>query len=290
MKLTRVQIAEIKHHFRKLTTRELYDHLTVNFGLKTGYTSFRLALYDLGFKKCKILRWTKTETQFLIDHYKTTGNIEIAEKLSKKGRIFTTKNIQKKMLLLKLKRTPEELESIKNNHKEKGVFSAANSRRWMDRKAVENERRVWICNNVPRVVIKINGSFIQYARYRWTQLHGEVPEGYKVYHKDCNPLNVDDDNLVIRDRYLNREERKLYKRHIDKYKFSLSVKDSPIIKHEVANIPKEPAQNLVSVKIGKMTVKVKPGTDIEALIKRYENRHEVSHVKQQNSNLRPQIY
>lgn len=290
MKLSGAQKTEIKKHFLKLTNRELYDHLTINFGLSTGYTSFRMALYDLGLKKCKILRWTKEETKFLLDHYKTTGNIEIAKLLSKKGRVFTTKNIQKKMILLKIKRTTQELDAIRDNHKAKGTYSEANFRKWSDVKARENERRVWICNDVPRVMIKVEGSFIQYARYRWIQLNGEVPEGYKVYHKDCNPLNVDDDNLTIRNRCLNLEERKQYRRHIENYKLSLLTKDSPVIKLPAAYIPPEPAINMISVKIGKMTVKVKPGTDIDALLKRYENRHQVSHIMQHNSNLKCDNY
>lgn len=288
MKFTTSQKAEIEKQFRRLTTRELYDHLTVNFNLNTGYTSFRMALYAGGEKKCKMIRWTNDETQFLRDHYSILGNIEIAKRLSSKDRTFTKKNIQKKMMLLDLKRTADELEGIKNNHKEKGVYAAANSRKWNSRKAPENERRVWICNGVPKVMIKIKGRFIQYARFRYIQLHGAVPEGYRVYNKDCNPLNVDDENLIILNRTLNREEKQLYRHHIQKYNFSLTLKELPVIKNEGPIIPEEPNQNLVSVKIGRMIVKVKPGTDIELLIKRFENRQEVSHVRHKNVNLRPQ--
>lgn len=37
---------------------------------------------------------------------------------------------------------------------------------------------------------------IAYHRYRWQQLHGEIPKGYIVTFKDGNPENIQDDNII----------------------------------------------------------------------------------------------
>src|SRR5690606_22114783 len=113
-------------------------------------------------------------------------------------------------------------------HKKKGSYSEASYQKWKETKCKEGEKRIWSLNKVPKVMIKINGNFTSYPVYRYEQLHGPIPSGFKVYHKDCNPLNVEDDNLTIRKRTLNKAERALYKRNIQNYK--LSQIETPICK------------------------------------------------------------
>ncbi len=276
-KLTRKELKECKKLRVSLTNKELYHHIMANRSRNKNamsYTSFRTKLYKLGLKKCEILRWTETETQYLLDNYKTIGNIEIAKNLSTKERKFTKKNVEKKMKLLKIKRTRKEINYIIQKHKVKGTYSKANYKRWEQNKAKENERRVWRYNgNLARVVIKVNGKWTPYGRYRYIQLHGLPPEGHKVYFKDGNPLNVEDDNLITMPaKGLSRELRAKYRYHSDKYfrkkkdRESLSITEP---KKQVTTVAKQ----RIAVKIDrKTTIYVTPGTNIEAYKAKYLNR------------------
>lgn len=274
-KFTKKQIQEIKLLRQKLTNDELYQHLSENFDLKLGFTTFRTELYKAKLFKCKMLRWTKAEKQFLLDNYLTKGNKEIAEKLSKPGRIFTIKNVNKEMNLLKIKRTPEALKFIKDNHRKNGVYknSTARIKEQGTRYYPEGHIKIGIDKGVPMVKIKVNGLFTPYARYRYSQLHGEIPKGHKVYFKDCNFRNISDDNLVLKKATGNTNaERKLYQKYYDEYFAEQSQNNPKVIKLEKPSVPAEPKKNLICVKIGKTILKVKPGTNINELRAKYENR------------------
>ena len=140
-------------------------------------------------------------------------------------------------------------------------------------KAKEREIRVWLNSaGNPIVMIKIAGTFVPYARQRYIELHGEVPKRCKVFFKDCNFLNWSDDNLMAKPS-LNREERKRYKYHMEKYLLSQKGKDFTPVELPKKAVAEEPKINLISVRINdKLTVKVKPGTDVEKLKQRY-NAH-----------------
>lgn len=289
MKFTRKQIAEIKKMRSNLTNEQLYRHLTVNFGLNTGFTSFRTELYKIGLKKCKILRWTNSETEYLLNNFKTKGNKEIAEHLSKPGRVFTKKNIEKKIKLLKIKRTPEDLLLIKNNYKAKGIYKNASAR--IKEKGIryypEGHIKIQITNNRPVMVIKVNGIFVHYLRYRYLQLYGDPPKGWKVYPKDYNFRNISDENIIAKPTTGNNSsERKLYEKFYKEYFAEIEQQNPKIIKLEKPEVPAEPIQNLISVRIGKMIVKVKPGTDIEDLKKKYEMRSHPSSFLILNANMK----
>lgn len=274
-KFTNDQLREITVLRKKLTNQELYKHLCENFNLEIGFTSFREQLYKLGFKKCRILRWTKEETQFLINNYHTKGNKEISELLTKNNRIITIKNVQKKMQLLGIKRTSDECKLIVQNHKKNGVYKESTAR------VVAAGKRYFPNGFIKPVVkgnsvvmkIKIDGKFKCYNRYRYEQLYGKIPNGYKVYPKDYNFRNIEDDNLVLKKATGNTNaERKLYQKHYDEYFKEGSQNNPKIIPIEKKTIPEELKINLISVKIGKTIIKVKPGTNIAALKARYETR------------------
>ncbi|WP_313091882.1 hypothetical protein [Chryseobacterium flavum] len=289
MKFTRIQLIEIKKKRRILTNKQLYDHLTVNFKLNTGYTSFRTALYNLGLKKCSILRWTESEKKFLLENYRILGNIEIAKNLSKPGRIFTKKNIEKKIKLLKIKRTPEELLYIKDKNKAKGIYKEASAR--IKEKGIryypEGHVKIQIMNDRPVVVIKVNGIFVHYMRYRYKQIHGDIPEGWKVYPKDYNFRNIADENLICKHATgIGTSEREKYKHFYRQYFAEIEAQNPKIVKLEKPPVPEEPAQTLIAVRIGKMVVKVKPGTDIGKLKEKYEMRNTPSNFRLANANMK----
>lgn len=158
------------------------------------------------------IRWSKEDIQYLIDNYKTKGNIEIAEELNKLKRTFrvidgvktyrhfTLKHVEKKMNLLGLKRTDEDLSNIiKRNRtigkgycwtKENNVYTLG-IRRVYD----EGEFRTWSLNGRDIIHIKVDGAFVPYHRYVWEQEHGEIPKGHNISFKDGDISNCDIDNL-----------------------------------------------------------------------------------------------
>lgn len=274
-RFTKEQKKEVISLRNKLTNQELFTHLKVNFSLECKYTTFRTNLYKLGLYKCKILRWTKEEKQFLLENYLIKGNKEIAEILSKPGRVFTVRNVNKEMNLLNIKRTPEALKFIKDNHRKNGVYknSTARIREKGKRYYPDGHIKIGIYKGVPIVKIKVNGIFTPYARYRYIQLNGKIPEGYKVYFKDCNFRNIEDDNLILlKAGSLNQEQRNLYKKYYKKYFEEISQSNPKVIEIEKPKVPAETKQNLISVRVGKIILKVKPGTDINALIQKHESR------------------
>ena len=276
-KFTLAERKEIAKKFESLNGRELFAHMTANFPITCQYTTFRTALYNLGLYKCRMTRWTEKEVNFLLAHYKTMGNIEIAEKLSTKRRKFTKKKIEKKMRLMGLKRTRAEINGIIAGHKEKGTFHKANLERWKTIKEPEGHKHVVLCNGVPKWRIKINGMYIPYQRYRYIQLHGEIPPGYRVYHKDMDPLNIDDDNLIIRNHTLNAAERMRYKRNIERYLRQEKTKNEYATTAPAVAAPVLVTQNVVSLRIdAKTVISVKPGTNINELREKYSNHMQIS--------------
>lgn len=168
----------------------------------------------MGLAKCIQIRWSKEDIEFLRSNYKTMGNIEIAEILTEKGRSyrmidgknvvrkFTKKNIEKKIKLLKLVRTEEDLKFIRQHNFEIGkgyCWTKEENAYTLGLKPVFDEGviRIWNTNGYDRKYIKINGGFISYARYQYEKYFGAVPKGYNVWHKDGDQLNCDPDNLYI---------------------------------------------------------------------------------------------
>lgn len=289
MKFTKIQLEEVKKLRSLLTNIQLYDHLTVNFKLDTSYTSFRMALYQLKMFKTNLLRWTLSEKKYLQDHYKEKGNKEIASDLSTGQRIFTVKHINKQMKIQQLKRTPEDLHKIKEKHKANGVYKNASAKIKANgtRYYPEGFIKVMVSHGRPAMMIKINGIFVHYLRYRYCQLYGDIPKGYKVYPKDYNFRNIADDNITAKPATgHNSEERKKYQQFYRQYFDELSQLKPKIIELPKLEAPAEPQSNLISVRIGKMIIKVKPGTDIESVKQKFLLRSEPSNFQQMNANMR----
>lgn len=268
--VTRAQQKEIRLKWKTLSNEQLYNHLVENFGYQGSKTTMRTYMYDNNMKKTKMMRWTEKETQFLIDNYKTKGNTEIAQKLSRKKRIVTKKNVEKKMRLLKISRTPEEIQTIIDNHVKRGVYSKANFKKWEDVKIQEGKTVIQVNNGRATVMIKVNGILTPYARYRWIELNGIPGPGMRVHFKDCNPLNVEDDNLELRKgcSYTGDEIAK-YNRFCREYIIKNKIQEASIVSSESLK-EKDIFQGLITVRINSKTViQVKPGTNIEALRQRY---------------------
>ena len=119
---TQLQLITIQEKFKSSTGQELFLHLVENHEFKHQFTTYRTMLYENGFYKCSMRRWSKAETLFLKENYTSIGNVEIAKLLSTEKRIFTKRQVQKKIRLLKIVRTESELENILQRNKANGAF------------------------------------------------------------------------------------------------------------------------------------------------------------------------
>ena len=277
MKLTRKEVQWCRRNRGHLTNEQLRAHINGQRreDAQMGVTTFRTLLYKHNIKKNTVLGWTAKETQFLLDNYRTMGNLELSAILTKKRRRILKKNIEKKMILLGLKRTPEELQAIIDGHKAKGTYHRANKKRHKNMGAVqEGEIKVQVVNGRPRVSIKVNGLLKPYARHRYVQLHGEPPKGYKIFFRDWDPLNIADDNLVaMKGRKLTHAEIALYDKNCRAYLSRTRTAKATQPKPEPRPVPAEPRAQRIGVRLNARTVVyVPPGTNIERLRARYENR------------------
>ncbi len=180
------------------------DNVELAKALGRKLTNTRTRLYQLGMKRMEMEYWTDEMIQFLRENYRRIGDTELAEIFSAKwpkNKGWSKKHIEKKRRYLKLKRTKKEREAILQGHVEAGVYVRGNAKMWETRGiAKEGEIRYWrVGQNDARPVpfIKVDGSFVHYARYRYEQLNGPVPDGYNVVFLANDPKNLQDDNLGI---------------------------------------------------------------------------------------------
>jgi len=186
-------------------------------------------------------------------------------KLSK--RRFTEENIQKKMQLLCLKRTELQLQALVEKHQKTGRYASS-------KKDISKDGHVKaiIINGIPHPHIRVNSIYKRQARIVYEQHYGPIPAGYKVHCKDLNTMNLNPDNLELRIAgQLNAMERllmlKIAKQNIE----ILNRKDAVIAEPKRGNL-QDTAGKIKVVVNAKLTLYVKPGTNIEALIKKYNER------------------
>jgi hypothetical protein len=277
MKLTREQLAEVKRLRSNLTNKELLDHLVSNFNYKGELTSLRTELYKKGIFKVKMLRWTPKQVKYLLDNLPTMGNTEIAKNLSTKRQTITQKQVEKKMKLLKITRTRDQLDAIRERNRKNGVYKTGNINMWKTRGiAPEGDIKIQVGNGIPRYMIKINGAYTPYARHRYLELHGTITPGHKVYFKDNNPFNISDENLEAQKAgSLKGWQLDEYKKHIAKYFANEKMKTEELaVPKPKAQDPKRDTHQKIPVRLDNRTlIYVQPGTDIAALKKRIADRN-----------------
>jgi len=111
------QIKFLQNNWQRMTAQQLADAL----GLKR--TIVRMKKYELGLYKMKLEYWSKEQIAFLKAHYKTTGDVELAEIFNqkwKKEKGWTKNHISKKMAQLGLSRTKEQYLAIWKKHNAPG--------------------------------------------------------------------------------------------------------------------------------------------------------------------------
>jgi hypothetical protein len=164
--------------------------------------TFRQLVYEMGLYRMRLEYWTEEQVQYLRANYREMGDSELASNMQllwPKNKGWHKKHIEKKRKYLKIKRTKEELKAIFERNLDTGKWANTARKRWdKTGSAPEGEIRFWT-NKLGRISarIKINNRWIYYTRYRWEQLHGPLPPGMNVMHKDGNPSNIEDDNLTV---------------------------------------------------------------------------------------------
>jgi hypothetical protein len=206
------EIVFIHKNFFKLSKEDLLDGVNAMRERKIKMSSLRHQCYRMGLKKGIQIRWSDDDIQFLRNNFQKIGDVELAERLTKRKktyriingkrvyRRFTKKHVEKKRNLLNLKRSSQELKNIRLRNEKNGrmkTFSSDDNMwtRQIKIPAKEHEIRIWNTNGQRKKYIKINGRFIPYARWYYHNFIAELTPDKKVYHLDLDTLNDDPDNL-----------------------------------------------------------------------------------------------
>lgn len=274
------EVLFLTRYYNTLTHAELYGHINGNRADidKVSYTTFRYRIADLGLKRFEVVRWPQEWSDFVIDNYTTMGDVDLAEamnKLFKPARKFTKKHIDKRRrTFLKLFRTPEQVAAIRAKHVENGRYNTV-AKAWETMGvAVDGDLRVWMHGGKPTEFVKQGGKFVLSTRFVYESNFGKIPAGNKVYHKDCNRLNNAICNLYIAPaKGLTVDIRMKYQYH-DLNNINMLKEQHVCLEAEVIEIE---SNNKISVKINdKLTLFVKPGTNVELLREKYNNHLRVA--------------
>lgn len=218
-------------------------------------------------KGVRLIHWSAEQTQFLLDNYQTIGNVEIVRRLNKMKltkRKFTVKNVWKKMLLLGIKRNDEQLLAIKDNHVKAGHYVGR------VQQAPQGKVKVNIINGIPHPHIKKGKFFVKLVREQWKETVGPIPPGMMVHFKDLNTMNLDPSNLELKKiGDLTSEQRlkmlRIAKANIEKLHAPVPVAPAIPTRADISDHSKK-----IKVVINpRLTLYVRPGTDIEKLREKY---------------------
>jgi hypothetical protein len=214
-----IDILFIRKNFPSMTWSQLLD--AVNeirpASRQVEMQALRHQAGRMGLSKGIQIRWSPDDIHFLFSSYTKMGNVEMAAKLSERRRTFriidgrkvfrtfTKKHVEKKIKLLGLHRTPEQILKIKKRNLVTTNFRVQTHEcnYWSQgiRKAA-GEESVRIRKG--RRYVKIKGKFTPYTRWFYHSFIQPVPEGYIVYHLDCDTLNDSPDNLACTPRTVLR--------------------------------------------------------------------------------------
>ena len=256
------EILFIQKNFFSMTNQQMCDWINDNRNKSSQLTTSAVIhrCRTLGLKRGIQIRWDFEDIERLMFWFPLMGNTEIAQLLNEYGttkRNFTKKHIEKKMVLLGLKRTDEQLLRIRENNQICGCFV---HKVWETRPvAKEEDTRIWNCNGKRYRQIKINGKFIPYTRWFYNNFIEKLNKTDIVFHLDFDSLNDVPENLE------KREKRR--KSSAEDYKKAIKLLQTRLTKLQRVNMSsmigenkrKEHMQELIRVQnlISKLTKKLK---------------------------------
>lgn len=143
----------------------------------------------LGFRRETFKRYTADDDVYIRENYPNKGNFEIGRDLKR-----TAKSISKRMIILGLKRSDEELTDLRRTNR--GCFKKGK----ISEKTIPNGNlRLTYDEKKNRSFydIKINKKFVRLSRYLYEHYHQEKLKPTDViFHLDGDSMNVLKENLV----------------------------------------------------------------------------------------------
>jgi len=177
-------------NFNSMTNKQIADAIGVKL------TRLRNELFSLGLKRIELVYWTEEQVSFLINNYKTIGDVELAEIFEStwpKNKTWTKKHIEKKRRYLSLKRTKEEIDSIFERNVLSGRFKECNRKMW-EHRGVNPIGTILFWNRKNKrsqyPVIKLESGYVFYYRWLWIQKYGELDTYQFVVPKINAPEGV----------------------------------------------------------------------------------------------------
>lgn len=209
---TTEQLKFIKDNYYSMTFKELLSAVE-KMNVAATYQGLRHQCKRMKLAKQVQIRWSKEDTQYLIENYKLKGDLELSMELNlfkrtyrvidgkKVFRKFNKKHVEKKRELLNIYRTDAEIFAIRQRNIRIGLSTAYtkdNNAYTLGHKppiADEGTIKTWKHGDYLFKYIKINGDYIHYHRYLWEQEYGEIPKGHNVVFKDGDAMNCILENL-----------------------------------------------------------------------------------------------
>jgi hypothetical protein len=189
-------VAYLKANYDKMITEKLAENLNVS------YTVCRDKMRVLKLKKCNHTFWTEEQSVYLIQHFQTIGDVELAEIFNEKfpkSYPWTQRQMNKRRVYLKLNRTRVEIRGIMVRNIEAGRFAECANKRWITTADAYPEGQIVVRhqNGFKFKVIKIDGKFVNHARYVWSLAFGEIPKGGIISHISDDYLDNSIENLQM---------------------------------------------------------------------------------------------
>ncbi len=193
------------NNFDNMTYNEMLNYLNGNRSLfnQLNYSTLRHRFVDLSLSRFSYVPWSKVHTIYLKKNWRIMGNKEIAIVLSsdkfRSKKTFTRQQVRKKMELLNLHRTAEEIKAVVQRNIRLDL-TYVNKPGVAVRPPKPNGHISISKTNNGRFKrrIKINGVYVPYGRWNYIQERGEPPEGMCLFRIDLDSLNDDITNFEVR--------------------------------------------------------------------------------------------
>ena len=194
----------------------------------------------LGYNRETFRRYTTEDDLFIKENYQVKGNFEI-------GRILrrTAKSISKRMIILGLKRTNDDLKFLAKTNR--GCFKIGKK---SEKEIVNGNLRLNFDERMNRSFydIKIDKKFVRFSRYLYENFHNEKLKATDIiFHADGDSMNVLKENLIK----INRLE--LLSKNIMSdeafIKRIFGIKDTELIEKFKAQMPELIEQKRQTIKL-----------------------------------------
>jgi len=231
----------IRDNFDKMSNKELASAM----GFKLQF--LRAKCHAMKLYRMKLEYWTDEQVAFLRENYRHIGDKELASIFNtkwKKNKTWTLKHIEKKRSYLKLKRTKDELNAIRDRNVELSVWSRGKGNtHWLTYGVARQGeiRMIVLASGRLTPMIKVGSFWKAWARYTWEQAYGTVPKGMMVCFKNDDPMEykkgIAELELLTRDELADRNRKKCITGLSDNYVAGMLSYGKPELKQFIKDNP-----------------------------------------------------